>query len=81
MDLLEKFFQMNRYIQGSYDSPDDFEKLNREISKLDKSASGINRLFYLALPPSVYESVATNIHMHCMATGCVIFCFKIHSTT
>lgn len=69
MDLLEKFFQMNKYIQGSYDCPEDFEKLNSEISKLAKSASGINRLFYLALPPSVYETVATNIHAHCMAKG------------
>ena len=69
MELVEKFFKYNKYIQGSYESAEDFEKLSHEISKLDKSSSGINRLFYLSLPPSVYETVATNIHGHCMAKG------------
>jgi glucose-6-phosphate 1-dehydrogenase len=68
-ELVERFFKFNRYIQGSYDCAEDFQKLNVEISKLDKSSSGINRLFYLALPPSVYNTVATNINAHCMATG------------
>ena len=69
MELVEKFFQAHKYIQGSYDCDEDFKNLNLEIRKLVKLTSGINRLFYMALPPRVYESVATNIHDHCMAKG------------
>ena len=72
MDLVDKFFAAHKYIQGSYDQAEDFQKLNREILKLVKPSACINRLFYLALPPSVYESVATNLHSHCMAKGLVI---------
>ena len=78
MDLVDKFFKANIYVQGSYDQAADFENLNDEILKLFKSASGINRLFYLALPPSVYEPVATNIHTYCMAKGFVLFLFKLY---
>lgn len=62
---LEEFFAVNSYVQGSYDTAADFKKLDGEMSKLAKP--GANRLFYLALPPSTYESVATMIKATCMA--------------
>lgn len=63
---LDAFFKNNIYVQGSYDKKEDFQKLNAEIQKLEKSGSA-NRLFYLALPPSVYMSVTSNIRGSCMA--------------
>lgn len=55
-------------MQGSYDQADDFRKLNDEIVRLTKNGAA-NRLFYLALPPSTYASVAALIKETCMAAG------------
>ncbi|KAK3102256.1 hypothetical protein FSP39_009955 [Pinctada imbricata] len=62
---VEEFFKLNSYIAGSYDRPDGFAKLNKAIEQI----GACNRLFYLALPPSVYESVTLNIKAVCMAKG------------
>ena len=64
-DLVEDFWKLNRYHAGSYDTRRDFELLDREIRGLGKGQA--NRLFYLALPPSVFEPVTTNIRETCMA--------------
>ncbi|CAF1291472.1 unnamed protein product [Rotaria sordida] len=63
-EIFEKFVSINSYINGSYDNKEDFEKLNNEANKLSKQESA-HRLFYLALPPSVYESVTELISLHC----------------
>ena len=63
---LDEFFSFNSYVQGSYDQTNDFQKLDEEIVRLTKTA---NRLFYFALPPSTYQSVATHLKENCMATG------------
>ena len=62
----EQFWKINYYVAGSYTERRDFEMLNQEMSKHD-SLSTANRLFYLALPPSVFESVTVNIRNTCMA--------------
>lgn len=62
----EKFWELNFYVAGSYDTRRDFELLNQEISKFETSAKIANRLFYLALPPSVFESVTVHIRNTCM---------------
>lgn len=62
----EQFWNINHYVAGSYTERRDFEMLNQEMSKHD-SLSSANRLFYLALPPSVFESVTVNIRNNCMA--------------
>jgi len=60
-DRLDEFFKLNSYVAGSYNKTEDFEKLNNEIKKLESAVGPANRLFYLALPPSVYEDVASHI--------------------
>ncbi|XP_076117415.1 glucose-6-phosphate 1-dehydrogenase-like [Mytilus galloprovincialis] len=60
---VEQFFKINEYIAGSYDSPGDFSKLNKAIEQ----KGSCNRLFYLALPPTVYESVTLNLKATCMS--------------
>ncbi|XP_078520629.1 glucose-6-phosphate 1-dehydrogenase isoform X3 [Lissotriton helveticus] len=64
---LEKFFARNSYISGQYNDRTSFEKLNTHISSLPNGKIA-NRLFYLALPPSVYEDVTRNIRLTCMST-------------
>jgi glucose-6-phosphate 1-dehydrogenase len=63
-EVYEKFVQLNSYVAGSYDKGEDFDNLNTEANKLSKKES-VHRLFYLALPPSVYESVSELISKHC----------------
>ena len=70
LEDVEKFLQLIKYVSGSYDSEDGFRLLDKEISEheyLKKSVEGLSRrLFYLALPPSVYPSVCKMIKTCCM---------------
>ncbi|KAF7801552.1 glucose-6-phosphate 1-dehydrogenase, cytoplasmic isoform [Senna tora] len=74
LDDLSKFLQLIKYVSGSYDSEDGFCLLDKDISEHEskkKSAEDSSRrLFYLALPPSVYPS-AYNIVLIC----CICFLF------
>lgn len=65
----DEFWQRNIYVQGEYDKDEGFKKLEASIDDLRGSFGKgiINRLFYLALPPSVYEVVTKQIHTHCMS--------------
>ena len=56
-DLLEQFWTANHYVAGSYDTQRDFELLNQEMVAVEKGHA--NRLFYLALPPSVFKPVTS----------------------
>ncbi|XP_051141261.1 glucose-6-phosphate 1-dehydrogenase, cytoplasmic isoform [Andrographis paniculata] len=64
------FLQLIKYLSGSYDSPEGFRELDKAISKHEiskNSAEGSSRrLFYLALPPSVYPQVCKMIKSYCM---------------
>lgn len=68
--LFEEFLQHNVYVQGGYDRVEDFRKLINTVNQLerhDSNCSVQNRLFYLALPPTVFEPVTSLIHEHCMS--------------
>nr|XP_010912860.1 glucose-6-phosphate 1-dehydrogenase, cytoplasmic isoform isoform X2 [Elaeis guineensis] len=69
-DDLLKFLQLVKYVSGSYDSEDGFLLLNKEISAHESSRRSqpgtSRRLFYLALPPSVYPLVCKMIRGYCM---------------
>ncbi|KMZ64067.1 glucose-6-phosphate dehydrogenase [Zostera marina] len=69
-ESLSKFLKLIKYVSGSYDHEDGFLLLNDEISKHEttkNSQEGTSRrLFYLALPPSVYPSVSKMIRTCCM---------------
>lgn len=60
-DKLDAFFSVNTYVKGSYNDEASFRKLKEALSKLEEGRSTGNRLFYLALPPSVFEPVTTFI--------------------
>ena len=57
------------YLHGDYDADEGFRSLNKGISKFEEECgedSGTRRLFYLALPPSIYPVVSKWIRKHCM---------------
>ncbi|KAL8611290.1 Glucose-6-phosphate 1-dehydrogenase [Nucella lapillus] len=64
-EQLKRFFTLNSYVSGAYDKAEAFKHLDQAIVAL----GDCNRLFYLALPPSVYEAVTLNIKAVCMAKG------------
>lgn len=70
---VDPFWAMNSYVKGSYTEKDAFENLNREMVKLEGDKTTARRLFYLALPPSVFAPVTSNIKESCMSTKYVIF--------
>jgi len=68
--LADDFWKINNYVAGSYDTKRDFEILNQEMTNLEEKVSKVrNRLFYLALPPSVFASVTSLLKATCMSTA------------
>lgn len=70
-EAYENFLKLNSYISGSYDKPEDFERLHAEANKIAGQSSA-HRYFYLALPPSVYDSVSELISKHCRPESYVV---------
>lgn len=64
-ERLKQFWAVNQYVKGSYDVLRDFELLNKEI--VARVGPRANRIFYLALPPSVFAPVTANLKAACMA--------------
>jgi len=54
------------HFAGSYDGRTGFELLNQQL-ELMENKNKANRIFYLALPPSVFEEVTVNIKQICMS--------------
>lgn len=65
-ERLSVFFQRNSYLSGHYTDAEAFSQLQSHLTSLCHG-TGANYIFYLALPPTVYHSVTTNIRQHCMS--------------
>lgn len=73
-NLFEKFLKKNVYIKGSYDNEDDFKQiLPTVLPRVDDHSVPFNQLFYLALPPTLFNNVTKMIHYHCMSHTYVFF--------
>lgn len=68
-NCFRQFLQV-KYVSGSYDNEEGFRLLDKEISEHEISKNSregsSRRLFYLALPPSVYPLVSKMIRNCCM---------------
>ncbi|KAF9578690.1 Glucose-6-phosphate 1-dehydrogenase, partial [Lunasporangiospora selenospora] len=56
---LDQFLDQCTYVAGHYDRDDGFQQLEKEIARVEKVTGAVDRLFYMALPPSVFIPVAT----------------------
>lgn len=65
----DSFMKLNTYVKGEYEGQAGFVKLNEVIKKLDGCGAGANRIFYFALPPTLYSVVSLLIKNHCMSSG------------
>lgn len=62
----EEFWKLNHYVSGAYDTQKGFRILENELRKHEEGYKITHRLFYLALPPSVFESTTVHIRNVCM---------------
>ncbi|KAF8165329.1 glucose-6-phosphate 1-dehydrogenase [Crassisporium funariophilum] len=64
---IEAFKQMLSYVAGDYEDGAAFDNLTHHLEELEASyqSKERNRIFYLALPPTVFTPVARNIKEHC----------------
>lgn len=66
-DKVEGFLALISYISGPYDQPEGYQQLHEAIEEYDHK-HGVKlseRLFYLALPPSVFTLVGAHIKKWC----------------
>lgn len=67
-NAIESFKQNLSYVAGGYEDGESFDKLNAHLEEIESkyaSQKECNRIFYLALPPTVFIPVAQNLKQHC----------------
>jgi glucose-6-phosphate 1-dehydrogenase len=66
---IEEFKKLSSYVSGSYDEGSAFENLNKSLEEIESKyqSKETNRLFYFALPPTVFIPVAANLKKYCYA--------------
>ncbi|XP_058798894.1 glucose-6-phosphate 1-dehydrogenase-like [Phymastichus coffea] len=64
--LYDKFWQLTSYVRGTDGGLSDYQVLNNAVEAYEKGLKS-NRIFYLALPPSVFASATSNIKAAAMA--------------
>jgi glucose-6-phosphate 1-dehydrogenase len=64
---IEEFKALSTYISGAYDESAPFQDLNKHLETIEESyqTKERNRIFYLALPPSVFAPVAKHLKENC----------------
>jgi glucose-6-phosphate 1-dehydrogenase len=62
---LEEFGQLCTYVSGQYDRDESFQQLNKHLEELEKGRKETHRLFYMALPPSVFTIVSQHLKKCC----------------
>ena len=56
-DLWDQFAEAIYYVQGNYDSPEDMQRLDATLRRLEPEGAG--RLFHLSVPPKLYATIVT----------------------
>ena len=65
---LDEFVGLCTYISGQYDRDDSFYNLDNHLKEIEKDRKEGNRLFYMALPPSVFTIVSQHLKKCCYPT-------------
>jgi glucose-6-phosphate 1-dehydrogenase len=68
---IEEFKNLCSYVSGSYEDAASFENLENHLKEIESAykSNERHRVFYLALPPSVFIPVAKNVKAYNYATG------------
>jgi glucose-6-phosphate 1-dehydrogenase len=71
-DQREAFLSKLHYVAGSYNSFEDFANLSKVLEQSEKGKA--TRIFYFAIPPSIFVDVAKAIKSSAMSkVGCFFF--------
>ncbi len=67
---IQEFKQFTSYVSGGYEDGPSFAKLNEVLQAIESKyqSKEANRLFYLALPPTVFIPVAQHLKEQCYST-------------
>lgn len=65
---LDEFCSICSYLSGQYDRDESFLQLNKHLEELEKGRKEAHRLFYMALPPSVFTIVSQHLKKCCYPT-------------
>ena len=68
-EQLEEFCKFCSYISGQYDQEESFVNLRKHMEELEKGRKETNRVFYMALPPSVFIPVSRHLKSACYPTS------------
>lgn len=64
-EQLDSFCGLCTYVSGQYDQDDSFINLNKHLEQVEKGHREQNRVFYMALPPSVFITVSEKLKKNC----------------
>lgn len=69
-NTIEAFKERLSYVSGDYEDGAAFDALNKHLEKIESKyqLKEANRIFYLALPPTVFIPVSKNLKEHCYIT-------------
>lgn len=62
---LDEFCQLCTYVSGQYDKDESFQELDSHLKKIEEGRKEAHRLFYMALPPSVFTIVSQHLKRCC----------------
>lgn len=62
---LQEFTDLCTYVSGQYDNDESFVGLLKHLEELENGRKESNRVFYMALPPSVFTTVSQHLKKNC----------------
>lgn len=62
---LEEFAGLCTYVSGQYDKDESFQGLEQHLQEVEQGRPENHRLFYMALPPSVFTIVSQHLKKIC----------------
>jgi glucose-6-phosphate 1-dehydrogenase len=71
-EALVGFCNICSYISGQYDQDESFIALNQHLEMLEEGHKEQNRVFYMALPPSVFRSVSDKLKKNCYSKNGIV---------
>lgn len=60
-EQLGEFCKLCSYVSGQYDKDESFQELEKHLQGVEKGQKEKNRVFYMALPPSVFIPVSQHL--------------------
>lgn len=64
-EQLDAFCKITSYVSGQYDDDKSFQELTKHLEEYEKGSEKQNRVFYMALPPSVFTTVTSHVKKNC----------------